>query len=638
MADLYSLGEEPQRCRVVAYQAVPLVGTAKGEKDDLYITPQKVVVLGLGAEAGAVGGVATADGKNSEFLVDETYGPNVQPLDVAQSVVPQLTRSAARGANGLLFVLGESGSGKTELMHGTGTAPDFASASAAGPSSVKWEGLVERAIDEIFEEITTYEAANQQAAHVVRMQFLNIVEERVQDLLQPNCHAHDLSLVERADVGTEVPGAYQVELSSKAQGLRLYRTARDELQRLERYHGVNRAASCCMLTISIVRRGMPRAAGAVLGSGLLAQFSDLVFGAAGAAGVAGSEGAMQSALTIVELPGTERLAEPRDQLHVSESPFLHRSLLQFSDLVHALASRSTAEHVPWRGGKLTSLLHGKLGVNALTLSVATVRCGQPKCSAATLALASRMRDVLCYPVLNTAAAQGLLTISRSEILALKEDLSQMVAKGIETLSPSRPPSEAGRGQPPRKKLDLVDTLQNPIKMATPRGTQPAQPATKATPPKEEEEQQQGVSEDEDEDEDEDFDGDLEAENAYLKSKLAKYKSRMAAAVSKPTPPLDPLVQSNLQGKLIQAELQAEQLRAARAAAVKERVELQKEYARLLGEMASLMASLMTSLMSSLMASLMSPPDGLPDCMQVHAPAGRETRGRAPPPRRGARAS
>ena len=56
MADLYSLGDEPQRCRVVAYQAVPLVGTAKGEKDDLYITPQKVVVLGLGAEAGAVGG------------------------------------------------------------------------------------------------------------------------------------------------------------------------------------------------------------------------------------------------------------------------------------------------------------------------------------------------------------------------------------------------------------------------------------------------------------------------------------------------------------------------------------------------------------------------------------------------------
>ena len=609
MADLYSLGDEPQRCRVVAYQAVSLVGTAKGEKDDLYITPQKVVVLGLGAEAGAVGGVATADGKDSEFLVDETYGPNVQPLDVAQSVVPQLTRSAARGANGLLFVLGESGSGKTELMHGTGTAPDFASASAAGQPSVKWEGLVERAINEIFEEITTYEAANQQAAHVVRMQFLNIVEERVQDLLQPNCHAHDLSLVERADVGTEVPGAYQVELSSKAQGLRLYRSARDELQRLERYHGVNRAASCCMLTISIVRRGMPRAAGAVLGSGLLGQFSEMVFGAAGAAGAVGSEGsegAMQSALTIVELPGTERLAEPRDQLHVSESPFLHRSLLQFSDLVHALASRSTAEHVPWRGGKLTSLLHGKLGVNALTLSVATVRCGQPKRSAATLALLSRMRDVLCYPVLNTAAAQGLLAISRSEILALKENLSQMVAKGIETLSPSRPPSEAGRGQPARKKLDLVDTLQNPIKMATPRGTQPAQPATKATPPKEQQQQQQGVSEDEDEDEDEDFDGDLEAENAYLKSKLAKYKSRTAAAASKQTPPLDPLVESSLQGKLIQAELQAEQLRVARAAAVNERVELQKEYARRLGEMTSLTTSLMTSLMTSLRTSLMTP--------------------------------
>ena len=179
----------------------------------------------------------------------------------------------------------------------------------------------------------------------------------------------------------------------------------------------------------------------------------------------------------------------------------------------------------------------------------------------------------------------------------------MVAKGIETLSPSRPPSEAGRGQPARKKLDLVDTLQNPIKMATPRGTQPAQPATKATPPKEQQQQQQGVSEDEDEDEDEDFDGDLEAENAYLKSKLAKYKSRTAAAASKQTPPLDPLVESSLQGKLIQAELQAERLRVARAAAVNERVELQKEYARRLGEMTSLTTSLMSSLTSSLTASL-----------------------------------
>ena len=40
-----------------------------------------------------------------------------------------------------------------------------------------------------------------EGAYAVRMQFLNITNERVQDLLQTNCHAHDLQLTERAQTG-----------------------------------------------------------------------------------------------------------------------------------------------------------------------------------------------------------------------------------------------------------------------------------------------------------------------------------------------------------------------------------------------------------------------------------------------------
>ena len=83
--------------------------------------------------------------------------------------------------------------------------------------------------------------------------------------------------------------------------------------------------------------------------------------------------------------------------------------------------------MPWKGGKLTTLLHGRFGANALTSCVATVKNGEAKMSAATLRCASRLRQVQCYPLLNNGAAQGLLAINRSELIALKEDMAALAA-------------------------------------------------------------------------------------------------------------------------------------------------------------------------------------------------------------------
>lgn len=275
----------------------------------------------------------------------------------------------------------------------------------------------------------------------VSAQFLSIADERVQDLLQPNCHAQDLQLLQTPSGGAEVVGADEIEINSVQQGafatppspsmppshpllspphlsagLRTYRSARDMLHRLSRYHGVDSSSATNLMRLTLKRAGAAPSGGA---------------GASPRRGSGGgdSHGELRSSLTIVELPGTERLAEDGGKLRVTHEIHALRPISQFAELVKALASRTGAEHVPWRGGKLTTILADRLGANALVHAVATLRAGQGKLSAATLQCASEVRRVGCYPVVNSAAARGLYAISRSEVHALRNDLLALTARG-----------------------------------------------------------------------------------------------------------------------------------------------------------------------------------------------------------------
>ena len=98
-----------------------------------------------------------------------------------------------------------------------------------------------------------------------------------------------------------------------------------------------------------------------------------------------------------------------------------------------IARRSGAEFVPWRETKLTTLIGNRLGANALVRVVATVKNGSPKQSLATLKLASTLREVTCYPVLNTGTALGLAHMARSELVSLAPTRTRdgLVMRGLE---------------------------------------------------------------------------------------------------------------------------------------------------------------------------------------------------------------
>ena len=133
-----------------------------------------------------------------------------------------------------------------------------------------------------------------------------------------------------------------------------------------------------------------------------------------------------------------------------EQGHLHRSVLQFGELVAALARRRGPEHVAWvpSGGKLARLVGPRLGANARIACVASVRAGAPRASLATLRLARQLKGVTCYPLVNAGAARGLLTISRSELLALRADIEAMAQRGLPPPSLAPPPQAPSPYQPP----------------------------------------------------------------------------------------------------------------------------------------------------------------------------------------------
>ena len=87
-------------------------------------------------------------------------------------------RRAVMASRRVLLLVGQSDSGKAELMHGV----------PAGPKNAAFNGIAERVIT------TVYGHLGDDIDNVrLNLQHLNLTQERIQDLMQPDCHSHDRS-------------------------------------------------------------------------------------------------------------------------------------------------------------------------------------------------------------------------------------------------------------------------------------------------------------------------------------------------------------------------------------------------------------------------------------------------------------
>jgi centromeric protein E len=104
------------------------------------------------------------------FTFDKTFGEDVNTTQVYHSVAKGIVSSVVNGLNGTIFAYGQTASGKTYTMQGSGSIEE---------GSCGEGGIVHMAAKDIFTQITS----QQNRVFLVRASFLEIYNEDVRDLL-----------------------------------------------------------------------------------------------------------------------------------------------------------------------------------------------------------------------------------------------------------------------------------------------------------------------------------------------------------------------------------------------------------------------------------------------------------------------
>ncbi|KAF4661684.1 Kinesin-like protein kip2 [Perkinsus olseni] len=253
-----------------------------------------------------------------EVTVDHVFNP--EPTEeVYAAVFKETVSSLKSGVNGALLAYGQTGSGKTYSMFGSRM------------NGQRTKGIVHFAAEDIFAFIE----ADPSIEYLVRMSYLEVYNERVNDLLRPFSPG-SRNLPVREDMKGS-PGEFYVEgLKEK-----IVRSSSEIISALERAEDRRRAvASSQFNEISSRSHGM-------------------CFIKVESHNPSEDELTRVGVLCIVDLAGSERADDITNRL---ETCSINKSLFFLRETINRLSSWSLgksahpAPHISWRDSKLTQLL------------------------------------------------------------------------------------------------------------------------------------------------------------------------------------------------------------------------------------------------------------------------------------------
>ncbi|XP_066572281.1 kinesin-like protein KIF9 [Amia ocellicauda] len=305
---------------------------------------------------------------------------NASQDEVYAAAARSVVLGALDGYNGTVMCFGQTGAGKTYTMTGA-------------TESYRQRGIIPRALQEVFQEV------ERRADHAVtvRLSFLEIYNETLQDLLSPGTGG-SLAVVDEGGGGVHVRGLSVHLTHTEEEALDLL--FEGEMNRTIAAHSLNRSSSRshCILTVHIESRSRT--------------LSDAKY--------------VTSKLNLVDLAGSERLGKTGSEgLVLREATYINKSLSFLEQAVLALADRRR-DHVPFRQSKLTHTLKDSLGGNCNTVLVANIygEAAQIEETLSTLRFAGRMKCVRTDPAVNEHV-DPVLQVKRleKEIQLLRQELS-----------------------------------------------------------------------------------------------------------------------------------------------------------------------------------------------------------------------
>ncbi|XP_039753302.1 kinesin-like protein KIF13B isoform X3 [Pararge aegeria] len=331
------------------------------------------------------------------FSLEPTLPHFASQKTVFECLGRDILDNAFEGYNACIFAYGQTGSGKSYTMMG-----------APGPDE---GGIIPRLCDALFERI-----ARQQSppalTYKVEVSYMEIYNERVHDLLDPETTRRSLRVREHAVLGPYVDGLSQLAVSS-FQDINNLMTEGNK-SRTVAATNMNSESSRSHAVFSVV---------------LTQTLCDT------ASGVSGEKAAR---LSLVDLAGSERAVKTGaigDRL--KEGSNINKSLTTLGLVISKLADQSSGKNnkdkfVPYRDSVLTWLLKDNLGGNSKTVMVATISPAADNYeeTLSTLRYADRAKRIVNHAVVNEDPNARIIRELRQEVEALKEMLKHATGSPV----------------------------------------------------------------------------------------------------------------------------------------------------------------------------------------------------------------
>ncbi|XP_017975859.1 PREDICTED: kinesin-like protein KIN12B [Theobroma cacao] len=359
------------------------------------------------------------------FTFDSVANTDATQLDIFQLVGAPLVENCLAGFNSSVFAYGQTGSGKTYTIWGP------ANALLEENLSSDQQGLTPRVFERLFARINEEQIkhADKQLKYQCRCSFLEIYNEQITDLLDPN--QRNLQIREDVKSGVYVENLTEEYVSSMKDVTQLLMKGLSNRRTGATSINAESSRSHSVFTCVVESRCKSVADG-------ISSFKT-------------------SRINLVDLAGSERqkLTGAAGE-RLKEAGNINRSLSQLGNLINILAEISQTgkqRHIPYRDSKLTFLLQESLGGNAKLAMVCAISPAQ-SCKSetfSTLRFAQRAKAIKNKAVVNEVM-QDDVNFLREVIRQLKDELHRMKANGNNQTDPN---GSYSTGWNARRSLNLL---------------------------------------------------------------------------------------------------------------------------------------------------------------------------------------
>lgn len=293
------------------------------------------------------------------------------------------------GYNGTIFAYGQTGCGKSHTMQGPS---DFFDKENKTERILSQRGIISRSFDHIFEAISV----STDCRYLAQVSYLEIYNENIRDLLNPNLSSISLQLKELPDEGVVVQNLSKHTVQSSTDCEEYLKAGSSNRMVGATLMNATSSRSHSIFTISLEQ----------INDNLIIEKSSIKKGK----------------LNLVDLAGSERQNKTgATGERLKEATKINLSLSALGNVISALVDGKT-KHIPYRDAKLTRLLQDSLGGNTRTLMIACISPSEYNYdeTLSTLRYASRAKNIHNKPKINEDPKDTMLREYQEEINKLKK--------------------------------------------------------------------------------------------------------------------------------------------------------------------------------------------------------------------------